>query len=50
MIYIVSKSVCIMYLKNKIKTRRNVFSCLKIEIAGGKGKDIHGSLRTAQYK
>lgn len=41
--YIVLQSLCILSLKNDIKTGGNVFSSLKIEIAGGKGKDIHES-------
>lgn len=36
--YIVPQSLPMLSLKNNIKTRGNVFSSLKIEIAGGKEK------------
>lgn len=42
--YVVPQFLCILSLKNKIKTRGDVFSSLKIEIAVGKGNDVHGSL------
>lgn len=42
--YVVPQFLCILSLKNKIKTIGDVFSSLKIEIAVGKGNDVHGSL------
>lgn len=47
--HIVLLSLCILSLKNKIKTRGNVYSFLKIEIAGRKGRTFMVAY-TAQYK